>query len=141
MSLIEWDEQYSVGVPLMDSQHQKWFHYINEFHEVVTDGSDHDEISELLDNLVIYSRYHFASEERLLKRVEFPELSQHEDDHARMTRRLLSLQEMFLSGKLEAAEELLKTLSSWVDEHILADDREYGIFIGSAETRECLLVR
>ncbi len=136
---IQWTDEYSVGEPLMDSQHQKWIGYVDELERAIQDQRNRQEQEEILDNLVIYMRYHFASEERMMRRLGFEELEDHSQVHARMARQVREMQAEILAGTRELSDELLETLKSWLVEHIMRDDQQYAALIAHYAEREKLL--
>ena len=123
---IQWTDEYSVGEPLMDSQHQKWIGYVDQLEQAIQDQRSRQEQEEILDNLVIYTRYHFASEERMMRRLGFEDLEDHSQVHARMARQVREMQAEILAGTCELSSDLLETLKSWLVEHIKSEDQQYA---------------
>jgi hemerythrin len=139
MPYLSWKDEYSVGEPLMDSQHQKWIGYINELMRAIEEQRNRDEQEEILENLVIYTRYHFASEERMMNRLGFEGLAEHREVHERMARRVRNMQADVLAGSQVLDCDLLKLMQDWLVEHITGDDRQYAILIARRAEREKLL--
>jgi hemerythrin len=139
MPYLSWKDEYSVGEPLMDSQHQKWIGYINELMRAIEEQRSRDEQEEILENLVIYTRYHFASEERMMNRLGFEGLAEHRAVHDRMTRRVRDMQADVLAGRQVLDCDLLTLMQDWLVEHIMGDDRQYAILIARRAEREKLL--
>jgi hemerythrin len=136
---IHWTDEYSVGEPLMDSQHQKWIEYVDELERAIQNQRGRQEQEEILDNLVIYTRYHFASEERMMRRLGFEDLEEHSQVHARMARQVREMQAEILAGTRELSSDLLETLKSWLVEHIMSEDQQYAALIAHYAEREKLL--
>lgn len=136
---IQWTDEYSVGEPLMDSQHQKWIGYVDQLEQAIQDQRSRQEQEEILDNLVIYTRYHFASEERMMRRLGFEDLEDHSQVHARMARQVREMQAEILAGTCELSSDLLETLKSWLVEHIKSEDQQYAALIAHYAEREKLL--
>jgi hemerythrin len=139
MPSIQWTDEYSVGEPLMDSQHQKWIWYINELERAIQEQRNRQEQEEILDNLVIYTRYHFASEERMMRRLDFEDWEDHSQVHARMARQVREMQAEVLAGTRELSSELLDLMRSWLVEHIMHEDQQYAALIARYAEREKLL--
>ena len=139
MPYLSWKDEYSVGEPLMDSQHQKWISYINELMRAIEEQRNRDEQEEILENLVIYTRYHFASEERMMNRLGFEGLAEHREVHERMARRVRDMQADVLAGRQVLDCDLLTLMQDWLVEHIMGDDRQYAILIAQRSERERLL--
>ena len=65
MPFIEWNEKYSVHIEEIDSQHKKIFSIINRLHSALKARKGKKVIGNLLDELVDYTYYHFATEENI----------------------------------------------------------------------------
>jgi len=140
MPLLDWDEKYSVGDPMMDTQHKKWIGYINELYDAVKEKRGEAEQAEILENVVIYTRYHFASEERLLKRIDYPSLDEHHQIHERMTQKAIAMQKEVNAGQADRCLELIELLRTWLVDHILTEDKKYSEFVVVKSKREAVLV-
>ncbi len=64
---IEWSEQYEVGEPRTDSQHQNLFDYVNRIERLIELGKkgwlDRQEVEDIFVFLDAYVNTHFAYEE------------------------------------------------------------------------------
>lgn len=140
MPLLDWDEKFSVGDPMMDTQHKKWISYINELYDAVKEGRGEEELAEILENVVIYTRYHFASEERFLKRTDYPSLEDHHQIHGSMAQKVLAMQKEVRAGQPGQCLELIKLLRTWLVDHILTEDKKYSEFLTAKSKNEAVLV-
>ena len=82
MTLILWDESYTVHVPHLDAQHQKLFDTINKLHTAVTEGAAGSQLRPILRAFVKYSDQHFADEEKLFSESGYPDVDSHRKLHA-----------------------------------------------------------
>ncbi|MCP5161263.1 MAG: hemerythrin family protein [Hahellaceae bacterium] len=73
MAIFEWKPQYSVGVPELDEQHKVLVRLINELDELLASRFDLVKAQALFRELVDYTIYHFATEERLMVRFQYDE--------------------------------------------------------------------
>jgi hemerythrin-like metal-binding protein len=122
---LDWNQDFSVGETKLDDQHRQWIGYLNDLHLALQEEHFGDKQQEILDNLVIYTRYHFASEENCLRRVEYPHLAEHHSIHAELTSQLLARQKRITRGQVEDASEFLTWLRSWIVDHILKEDMQF----------------
>jgi hemerythrin len=65
MALFDWKEDYSVGVASIDDQHKRLIAWINRLHEAMTAGAAGNVMEQTLADLIDYTVYHFATEEKL----------------------------------------------------------------------------
>ena len=141
MPLFAWDERFSVGDAMMDTQHMQWIRYINELYDAIREGKGDEEQTEILDNIIIYTQYHFASEERFLKRIEYSGLEAHHEIHQRMAERARSLQKDIRAGRGDLCLDLITLLRTWLVDHIMDEDKKYAAYIAEHLKNVRVLVR
>ena len=141
MPLFAWDERFSVGDAMMDTQHMQWIGYINELYDAIREGKGDEEQTEILDNIIIYTQYHFASEERFLKRIDYPGLEAHHEIHQRMAERARSLQKDIRVGRGDLCLDLITLLRTWLVDHIMDEDKKYAAYIAEHLKNVRVLVR
>jgi len=129
MAFIEWRASLSVGVAAMDQQHQQLIALINQLADAMTQGKSKVALGGILDELVHYTVYHFADEEKLLAQRHYPELSTHQSDHIQLTTQVADYQSQFRAGKLALSFDLMNFLRDWLANHIQISDKKYGVFL------------
>lgn len=81
MSLIEWnDEIYSVGINKMDQEHKRLISMINAL-DKLKEQPNKDYLERVFVTLIEYTRDHFAHEERIMERMQYPRLAEHKKQH------------------------------------------------------------
>ena len=78
----------SVGVALLDSDHQALIQLINRLHGYLEREGDEAVLDEVFDKLVAYIDYHFAREEKVMEACEYPLVDGHREEHLRFTQEL-----------------------------------------------------
>lgn len=122
MDLIRWDEQYRVGVEMVDEQHRQLFEVINKF--VGNFGkNDRSEIEATLAAMVEYTDYHFQAEEQLFR--NHPDFAHHQREHAIFLRKVVEFQKNLAAGKEELSLAMVQFLLSWLKNHILTTDIKF----------------
>ena len=112
MSLV-WRDQMSVHNTMIDTEHKYLIKQINAVEEAVNSNHNHDQIIEVLDHLVEYTKNHFAHEESIQKKINFPT----HDDHKRLHQELINNLD-------EVRTKLQKALSSSDDDESDDDNGE-----------------
>jgi len=133
MAHIAWNESFSVGVAEIDRQHKKLMAMINELDEAADAKKGKDDISRILDELIIYTATHFRTEEKYFDRFGYPDGEVHKDEHAVCIKMVSKFVKDFnneIKGKKLAAltQEIIGFLSIWWKFHILETDVKYGKF-------------
>ena len=124
--LFEWDQKYSVNVREIDQQHMKLFELINELHEAMRVGQGREVMSQTLQGLVDYTKYHFSTEERYMTLYGYPEYANHKSEHRVFVDKVLEFQREFESGSLLLSLEVMDFLKNWLSRHILVNDKKYA---------------
>jgi len=125
VNFLEWNQSFSVGDPKLDDQHRRLFAYLNDLHAAWQDGQISDPQLEILDNLVIYTRYHCASEENCLKRIDYNLLAEHQQIHADLVARLLARQKAIATGRTADYLEFLTWFRTQIVDHLKHEDQKY----------------
>jgi len=126
MSLLAWNDSYSVGVKTIDQQHAGLFAIVNELHTAMMKGNAQSVVGPLLDKLVKYTVEHFAYEERMMAAAKFPGLATHRAHHADLTRHVGDFMARYKRGDGTLNIQLLRFLSDWLTRHIQHEDKEYS---------------
>jgi hemerythrin len=123
---ILWQDDFSVGVSVIDSQHQKLLQVINAFLYNVEEGAARDAIEESLAEMIRYTEYHFYTEQLLLE--PHPDFLAHLNQHWQLIKKTKQIQRDFLSGKV-LTNEVFDFLISWLKDHILGTDQVYFTYL------------
>jgi hemerythrin len=97
--MFEWDSRYSVGNHSIDAQHQALFAIAQELFTAMSAGQGKSALSRTLDRLANYTTSHFAHEERLMQRHQYPDLAAHKAEHEALRARVLQFQSDFRAGR------------------------------------------
>ncbi len=127
--MFEWKSEYSVGHDEIDAQHHRLFELANHLHTAMTLGQGKAAMSRTLADLVTYTQMHFATEEGLMRKHQYPGYAQHKADHDTLTAQVLGLQQDFEAGRGGLTVGLLQFLKDWLQHHIAGTDRKIAEFL------------
>lgn len=128
MTLINWEDRYSVKISKFDEQHQKLVGMINQLYEAMKVGKGQLELGKILEDLVDYTRKHFASEEALMLKHGYPNYTQHKASHDRLTQQVIEFKHQYDEGKIGLSVQMMNFLKEWLVNHILDEDKAYSNF-------------
>lgn len=131
MSMFEWKQEYSLGHGDIDGQHMKLFDLASRLHTAMTQGKGKDTLSQTLEDLVAYTKQHFANEEQLMQTHHYPEYPAHKAAHDALAARVIEFQKNFNAGRVGMTVELLHFLKEWLQHHIGETDRKVATFLKS----------
>ncbi|NTW99452.1 MAG: hemerythrin family protein [Geobacteraceae bacterium] len=128
MSFMIWNDAFDLGIKEFDEHHKHLVALINLTYDIFTQGTTHDGIVKVLDELVDYTKYHFAAEEHWMAVNKYPNLSQHSDEHESFCQTVSAFQSDFFKRKTNLSLEVLQFLNDWLTAHILKSDADYSRF-------------
>lgn len=133
MTIPAWDPGYSVGHPVLDSQHETLLKMCRQAAECVNDtsleGAEHFHV--LLNDLAVYAKKHFRTEEQVLARYSYPLLDEQKAEHEEYEIWLSEALLDAMDGKSDKVA-VYQFLSAWWVNHILESDMRYREFLGAA---------
>ncbi|MCX6136112.1 MAG: bacteriohemerythrin [Ignavibacteriales bacterium] len=126
---MSWKPEFSVGIASIDAQHTKLISLINALHDAMARGEGKDVVGKVLNELVIYTKTHFAYEENLMKKHGYPAFVQHKQLHDKLAAQVLDLETKVREGRSSVTMEVMTFLRSWLQDHILGTDKSYTSFL------------
>jgi hemerythrin len=129
--IVEWDERYALGIPLIDSQHKKLIEITNKLYMGCLKG---DEAAKLyfmkaVREAVDYVKYHFAAEEKLFERIGYPAAADHKKQHEEFIKEILREIGTFKEGRKFVPNMFVRYLRDWILTHIAVSDKLYADYI------------
>ena len=97
MPFIVWTSGMSVDVKLLDNDHKKLAILINDLHDGVMTGCARESLERIFDELVAYSRLHFAHEEQFLVEAGYSGAAAHKQEHEHKIEQVIVMQARFRS--------------------------------------------
>lgn len=131
MATYKWGQDLSVGVSQLDTQHKRLFQVVDDLHQTMKDGKGAEGIGKILGGLLSYTKTHFADEEKVMEKADFPGLADHRKLHEALTEKVADYQNQFESGRIQIVIELSRFLNQWLTSHIKGHDQEYAKFMSS----------
>jgi hemerythrin len=128
MAYLDWNEEFSVGVPEMDEQHKKWIAIINELHDAMKTGKANTVMSDILTKMIDYIVFHFTAEENLLKTKNYSDFYGHKKTHDQYAVKAKEMVKEFMSGKVLMSLQVMDSLRDWLTSHIMIQDKKYGSY-------------
>jgi len=128
MALFKWNDTYSVGVEIFDSDHKKLIEYLNQMYDLMTQKKPREEVKPVLDGLRTYTITHFKNEEIKFKLYDYPDIESHKREHIGFIEKVEEFYKEYNSGKLMLNMEVLNFLTNWLKKHIKGSDQKYKSF-------------
>ncbi len=130
---MAWSEDLSVGVTVLDEHHKHLFHLLDEVAHVAEADGDFKAMTGVFSELAAYIAYHFAEEEAMMRRANFPFLDLHHHSHQTIAVRVADLAASLTKQNVhQIAGELRIFLTGWLIHHIEIEDFEYRPFLAKS---------
>jgi hemerythrin len=129
--LIDWSDEYSIGIDKIDEQHKQFFATMHRFHEQCLTSEGEDVALGTLAAMNKYAAEHFEAEEALMREYEYPRLEEHLQLHAEFLEKYSELVEQVndLGPSQDLAEQMLDMVQTWLVEHIAEADVQYAAHV------------
>jgi hemerythrin-like metal-binding protein len=107
----------------VDAQHRELMSLFNRLEQAEADGPA--EVQVALGNLTEYTAVHFAMEEDLMRREEFPpaRVAEHVEEHRRLTAEVRDRVLAYRAGELTSVKPIADFLHEWLRHHVAEMDR------------------
>ena len=136
MPKIVWSKRYSVKVKKLDEQHRRIAEQVNEINDRIKAREDSKDIVAGFTELIEFTKDHFETEERLMKKSDYPDLKKHRKEHKELVNLLRDVRKQFKREAeslgdfdYDVAKDWLAIHSDWFSVHIVHSDKDLGAFL------------
>lgn len=119
----------AVGAAEVDREHTLQLDLLDRFAAQLGSGADREALAGTLDQLVDFTKMHFASEEALMRLYVYERFAAHVGQHEETVERIEALRQACTAGAEDLTAETLAHLRHWLVEHIRYADRAFGRFL------------
>ncbi|HTP53073.1 MAG TPA: bacteriohemerythrin [Anaeromyxobacteraceae bacterium] len=128
MSQTDWDTDLRVGEQEMDVEHELQVGLVRALDGALGAGS-REEASRIFEQLLDYTRVHFAAEELMMRLHAYSGFGEHELEHSKLLDQLNEVRSAFEGGQVQPTKELVTALRHWLSEHIQTFDRGLALHL------------
>lgn len=122
MSLIEWNNEFNLGIEEIDSEHRALVALINALHDAMSAGAGRADIVEGISEIYTLVAAHFAREEAFMRETRYMAYAEHKEDHEVLLDDLREIRDEVGSGGEYAEARLSADLQYWFSEHFRTHD-------------------
>lgn len=122
MSLINWKEEFSVGVVEVDHEHQELIESINQLHLSVLEGVTRKQVIEGLGDIFAQIASHFALEEKFMRDSRYSAYNDHKNDHEALLDDLRDIMDEVEDDGEFDERRLSIDLDRWFSDHFRTHD-------------------
>ena len=130
MSLLEWKDEYEVGVASVDYEHQELIASINDLYQAMQTRATAELVIDALGKIYAQISAHFALEEKIMREANYSSYAEHKRDHERLLDELLETMDSVEGGNGYVVSELSSTLDEWFSNHFRTHDARLHRLLG-----------
>lgn len=132
MEKFVWEDKYSLGINIIDTQHKHFFDIINQIYDKLQQGGDNRaDLTKVIAELVDYAYFHLATEEKYFNQFAYSDIVNHMRQHTMFREKTMEY-----SDRIKKAGEDLPKLAlevtdfakNWLIKHIMYSDQLYVSF-------------
>jgi hemerythrin-like metal-binding protein len=123
MALMTWGPMLQIGFGDIDAQHKRLVELVNELDDAMRAGKGRDVVGHVLTELVNYTVFHFAFEEKLMDQFGISSAAAHKAEHKKLVADVGAFKAKFDNGSAAVTTELMSFLRNWLSTHILKTDK------------------
>lgn len=133
---MEWQDQYKIGIPIIDTQHKHLFLASSELNDALAKGLRPATIDTCLTQVGFYVARHFAMEEQYMEASSYPGLAEQIDAHRYFTQHFSEIKNDFQQNGLSpnVVKAIQNELGVWLKNHVLGLDQAFGEFYKKIKT-------
>ena len=116
-----------LGIPILDEQHTNLSRIIGNLQLTCQKGADfaNERFIGAANEAIEYVKYHFATEEKLMKLLEYPKFNEHKNEHNDCLWELIYTSRRFASEECPDFRQFVIFLNEWVESHVSDSDRNF----------------
>jgi len=130
--MLIWLDEYAIDGASIDELHQELFLITNKLTKAIEE-EDNLFIADLFDTLEMYTLYHFAGEEEVMEKINYPVREEHKALHLALVQQLHLFKEKYFHRDITEFEEIKNFLEYWLKDHILVEDLKIRTFMQKNE--------
>lgn len=125
--MFKWKEDYSIGVELIDAQHEELFNIANKAYDLLKNDfftDKYDKIIEILEELKEYTIFHFKTEEEFMLNKKYKKFFSHKIEHDNFMQKINGVDLKKVDQEQQKyLMDILEFVVQWINQHILERDK------------------
>ena len=130
MALIEWKDEFSVGVPDVDHEHQKLIALINDLHDAMSRDNNDVTVMDFLGEIYAQVSAHFALEEKIMRERKYDQYAEHKADHEVLLDELRDIMDDYEEHAYFSDEVFANAVGNWFNDHFSTRDARLHKHLG-----------
>lgn len=122
MSLLQWRDEFSLGIAEVDHEHRELIELINRLQQDLRAGTDTQKTVSSLGEIYAQIAAHFALEEKMMRTTNYPAYAEHKEDHETLLDDLRDIMDDVEDDGVLDETQLTDDLNRWFGDHFQTHD-------------------
>lgn len=129
MTLLEWRDDFCIGIDEVDHEHRQLIDLINDLHDVLGGSRSRERIEGFLGEILSSISAHFALEEKIMRARHYDAFRDHKAEHERLLDELRDLMDEHSRGAVLDEPAFSARLAEWFSSHFRTQDARLHRFL------------
>ena len=130
MALITWKDEFSVGIPDVDYEHQKLIALINDLHAAMSRDDSSVTVMDFLGEIYAQVSAHFALEEKIMRDRAYDQYAEHKADHESLLDELRDIMDDYEESAYFSDDTFANAVGNWFTDHFKNRDARLHRHLG-----------
>jgi len=125
---IRWGAGMKLGIPIIDEQHTNLIRIVDNLQLTCNKGTDcvRQRFISAANEAVEYIKFHFTTEEKLMKLMEYPKYHDHMNEHKDCLWDISYICSKFEDEQNPDFRQFVLYLNEWIVTHVCDSDRHFA---------------
>ena len=139
---IRWNASMKLGIPVIDEQHTNLIRIVDNLQLTCDRGSEfaNQRFIGAASEAIDYIKYHFATEEKLMRLLEYPKYNDHRNEHKDCLWDLSYTSSRFKDDQNPDFRQFILFLNEWIVTHVCDSDRHFATYFHNMQHHSKLKV-
>ena len=135
MTVLQWTPDLEIGVFELDLQHRSLIGIVNQLHEAILANRAPRTIEWIMEELLLYTKFHFDTEEAYMHRYQLECVASHQLEHEEVLKVVRRLKRKLKAGGDGIPDAVHEWLHAWLLKHLMGTDRGLGMELQARMSR------
>ena len=129
MNLVEWRDEFKIGIEEVDFEHQELIELINELYAESKKEDSALAVIDYLEEIFAKISAHFALEEKVMRDLQYDQYEDHKEDHELLLDDIMDIMDEYADNSRLDEEEFADRLNDWFVRHFSTKDARMHLFL------------
>jgi hemerythrin len=129
MALVEWRDDFKIGIEEVDFEHQEMIELINDSYNEAKKSDSTIAVMDSLGEIFLKISAHFALEEKEMRTLNYDQYEDHKEDHEKLLDSIRDIMDEYEEEAILDEEDFGNRLKDWFVNHFSTKDARLHKFL------------